>query len=63
MKQCDIVAAEFLYGYASTEIEGMSLEKPVLANLENSHYKLIIELDFFLIYFAEFYDVTLSVFS
>lgn len=38
MKQCDIVAAQFLYGYASTEIEGLSLEKPVISNLENNYY-------------------------
>jgi len=38
MKHCDILAAQFLYGYALTEIEGMSLAKPVLSNLENDHY-------------------------
>ena len=38
MKNCDIVAAQFLYGYALTEIEGMSLEKPVISNLENENY-------------------------
>jgi hypothetical protein len=38
MKNCDIVAAEFLYGYASNEIEGMSLAKPVLSNLENDYF-------------------------
>jgi len=38
MRQSDIVAAEFLYGYASTEIEGMSLAKPVLSNLTNDYF-------------------------
>jgi len=38
MKKCDIVAAQFLYGYANTEIEGMSLAKPVLSNLESDYY-------------------------
>jgi hypothetical protein len=38
MRQADIVAAQFLYGYASTEIEGMSLAKPVVSNLANDHY-------------------------
>ena len=38
MRQADIVAAQFLYGYASTEIEAMSLAKPVLSNLENKQY-------------------------
>ena len=38
MRTCDIVAAQVLYGYALAEIEGMSLEKPVISNLENSNY-------------------------
>lgn len=38
MKKCDIIAAQFLYGYAATEIEGMSLAKPVLSNLESGYY-------------------------
>jgi glycosyltransferase involved in cell wall biosynthesis len=40
MKDCDIVASQFLYGYATNEIEGMSLAKPVLSNLENDYYYL-----------------------
>ena len=38
MREADIVAAQFLYGYASTELEAMSLAKPVLSNLENKQY-------------------------
>jgi glycosyltransferase involved in cell wall biosynthesis len=38
MKNCDIIAAQCLYGYASTEIEGMSLSKPVITNMENGGY-------------------------
>ena len=38
MATADIVAAQCLYGYASTELEGMSLGKPVLANLDNPYY-------------------------
>ena len=38
MKSCDILAAQFLYGYAATEIEGMSLAKPVLSNLSNNYF-------------------------
>ena len=38
MQMCDIVVAQLLYGYASTEIEGMSLAKPVISNLEFSQY-------------------------
>lgn len=38
MRSCDIVAAQALYGYASTEIEGMSLCKPVISNLNFSAY-------------------------
>jgi len=38
MQTADIVAAQCLYGYASTELEAMSLAKPVLSNLENCSY-------------------------
>ena len=38
MQQCDIVVAQLLYGYASTEIEGMSLGKPVISNLDSPIY-------------------------
>jgi glycosyltransferase involved in cell wall biosynthesis len=38
MQTADIVAAQCLYGYAATEIEAMSLGKPVLSNLENRYY-------------------------
>jgi len=38
MQTADIVAAQCLYGYASTELEAMSLGKPVLSNLENRYY-------------------------
>ena len=38
MQTADIVAAQCLYGYASTELEAMSLAKPVLSNLENPYY-------------------------
>ena len=41
VKQCDILAAEVIYGYATNEIEGMSLGKPVISNLENDHYFLV----------------------
>ena len=38
VRNCDILAAQFLYGYALAEIEGMSCEKPVISNLENKNY-------------------------
>ena len=38
MRNCDILAAQFLYGYALAEIEGKELEKPVISNLENKNY-------------------------
>jgi len=38
MQNSDIFAVQFLYGYALTEIEGMSLCKPVLSNLSNPIY-------------------------
>jgi hypothetical protein len=38
MQTADIVAAQCLYGYAATELEAMSLAKPVLSNLENKCY-------------------------
>lgn len=38
MRNCDVLVAEVLYGYASTEIEGMSLGKPVVSNLESPTY-------------------------
>ena len=38
LQKCDIVASQFLYGYATNEIEGMSLAKPVLSNLESDYF-------------------------
>lgn len=38
MQRADIVADQFLLGYALTAIEGMSLEKPVLSNLSDDRY-------------------------
>jgi len=38
IRQCDILAAQFLYGYAANEVEGMSMAKPVLSNLESNYY-------------------------
>lgn len=41
MQTADIVAAQCLYGYASTELEAMSLGKPVLSNLEGYDYGVL----------------------
>jgi len=38
MQKADIVADQFILGYALTAMEGMSLEKPVLANLSDERY-------------------------
>lgn len=38
MQAADIVADQFILGYALTAMEGMSLEKPVLSNLSDDRY-------------------------
>jgi glycosyltransferase involved in cell wall biosynthesis len=38
MERADIVADQFILGYALTAMEGMSLEKPVLSNLSDDRY-------------------------
>jgi glycosyltransferase involved in cell wall biosynthesis len=38
MKESDIIAEQFIHGYALTAMEGMSLAKPVLSNLSDDHY-------------------------
>jgi glycosyltransferase involved in cell wall biosynthesis len=38
MSDSDIVAEQFIYGYALTAMEGMSLAKPVMSNLSDDHY-------------------------
>jgi glycosyltransferase involved in cell wall biosynthesis len=48
MRRADIVAAQVLYGYASTEIEAMSLAKPVISNLENRSYYEVLRRQAFL---------------
>lgn len=44
MSDCDIVAEQFIHGYALTAMEGMSLEKPVLSNLSDDHYYQVLRL-------------------
>ena len=38
MRQSDIIAEQFIHGYALTAMEGMSLGKPVMSNLSDDHY-------------------------
>jgi glycosyltransferase involved in cell wall biosynthesis len=38
MRQSDIIAEQFIHGYALTAMEGMSLAKPVMSNLSDDHY-------------------------
>lgn len=38
MAESDIVAEQFIHGYALTAMEGMSLGKPVMSNLSDDHY-------------------------
>jgi glycosyltransferase involved in cell wall biosynthesis len=38
MRQSDIIAEQFIHGYALTAMEGMSLSKPVMSNLSDDHY-------------------------
>lgn len=38
MRQSDIIAEQFIHGYALTAMEGMSLGKPVVSNLSDDHY-------------------------
>jgi glycosyltransferase involved in cell wall biosynthesis len=38
MLNSDIVAEQFIHGYALTAMEGMSLGKPVMSNLSDDHY-------------------------
>jgi glycosyltransferase involved in cell wall biosynthesis len=38
MKESDILAEQFIHGYALTAMEGMSLAKPVMSNLSDDHY-------------------------
>ena len=38
VSDCDVLAEQFLHGYALSAIEGMSLGKPVLSNLSDGRY-------------------------
>jgi len=38
MRQSDIIAEQFIHGYALTAMEGMSLAKPVMSNLSDDYY-------------------------
>jgi len=38
MRQSDIIAEQFIHGYALAAMEGMSLAKPVMSNLSDDYY-------------------------